>query len=78
MTALERAESYAAIFLKVGDRWPGYVPLDATRTEGGIYLHGVHMEQVDADTWRLTENDQRFLVRRAPADEQPPNPEETR
>ncbi len=55
MTALERAQTYAAIFLSVGDRWRSYVPVDATVKGDSVYLQGVHMER-RGDVWRLTEN----------------------
>lgn len=62
MTALERAQTYAAIFIKVGSRWPGYVPLDATVTGSTVYLQGVRMQPV-GDGWELSENGQTWTVK---------------
>ena len=62
MTALERAEAYAAIFLNVGAKWPGYVPVDATVNGDTVYLQGVRMEPTE-DGWQLTENGRSRLVR---------------
>lgn len=67
MTALDRATTYAAIFLKVGDRWPGYVPCDATVTGAVVHLQGVRMEPTVDGGWRLTENDTSRVVRRRAA-----------
>ena len=64
MTAIERAETYAAIFLKVGSRWPAYVPGDATVTGAVVHLQGVRMEPTVDDGWRLTENGHSRIVRR--------------
>lgn len=62
MTALERAETYAAIFLKVGNKWPDYRPVDAKVHGEFVYLQGVQMRRV-GDTWELTENGQTRVVR---------------
>jgi hypothetical protein len=64
MTTLERAQTYAAIFLNVGDRWPNYVPIDATVSGSDVSLGGVHMQPI-ADGWRLTENGRSWTVKPA-------------
>jgi hypothetical protein len=63
MTALERAETYAAIFLGVGARWPGYVPVDAKVKGDTVYLQGVKMQPTEDGGWLLTENGQSWIVK---------------
>lgn len=60
--ALDRALVYAAIFVRLGDRWLRSVPCDATVHGDTVHLDGVHMQRVD-DGWRLVENGQTLLVR---------------
>lgn len=43
MTALERVEQYIGIFINVGDRWEGFVPLDGERTPTGIRIDGIEV-----------------------------------
>jgi len=62
MTALERAHAYAAIFIRVGSRWPGFVPVDATMEGDTVYLQGVRMRPA-GDGWALAENDRTWYVR---------------
>jgi hypothetical protein len=54
MTPLERAETYAAIFLHVEEDWPSFLPIDAIREGDTVWLRGVRMER-GTDGWRLTE-----------------------
>ena len=61
MTALERAQTYAAIFINAGDRWRNYVPVDATVTGDTVYLQGVRMERSD-NGWRLETNGKAWVV----------------
>jgi len=63
MSALERAQTYAAIFIGAGDGWRQYVPVDATvePDRDVMYLGGVRMTRV-ADGWRLEENGRAWLV----------------
>lgn len=63
MTAIERAETYAAVFLKVGIRWPAFVPVDATVVGSVVHLQGVRMEPTVDGGWRLTENGHSRVVR---------------
>jgi len=67
MTALERAQQYAAIFIGLGSKWPSCVPLDATVTGDTVYLQGVRMQPTDDGGWRLTENARSWIVRPAGA-----------
>ena len=62
MTALERAQTYASIFINAGDRWRNYVPVDATVTDDVVYLQGVRMERSD-NGWRLETNGEAWIVR---------------
>lgn len=64
MTALERATTYAAIFLKVGHRWPAYLPVGATITGAVVHLDGVRMEPTVDGGWRLTQNGHSHVVRK--------------
>lgn len=61
MTALERAQTYAAIFIHAEDNWRSYVPVDATVAGDTVYMQGVRMERAE-DGWRLTENDESWTV----------------
>ena len=63
MTAIERAQTYAAIFLNVGERWRFYVPLDATVSGDEVYLQGVRMRPVDGG-WQLSTNGETWTVKR--------------
>ena len=65
MTNLQRAETYAAIFLKVGPRWPDFVPVDATVLGSVVHLGDVRMEPTVDGGWRLTENGKSWIVRKA-------------
>jgi hypothetical protein len=62
VTGLERAKTYAAIFISAGEEWRKYVPVDATVKGDNVYLQGVHMEHSDGG-WRLTENAESWIVR---------------
>ena len=62
MSALQRAEHYAAIFLNVGHKWPYYVPLDATVSGDVVYLQGIQMRPVRDDAWELSTNGQAYVV----------------
>lgn len=62
MNALDRAKTYASIFLNAGDRWRFYVPVDATVTDDTVHLQGVRMRRLD-DGWRLETNGEAWLVR---------------
>jgi hypothetical protein len=62
MTALDRAKTYAAIFLNAGDRWRNYVPVDATVTGDTVHLGGVRMERNDQG-WRLETNGEAWVIR---------------
>lgn len=65
MTAMERAHTYAAIFIGVGENWRNYVPCDALSsiTDTGVHIGGVAMEY-GPNGWRLTEDDNSIVVRR--------------
>jgi len=63
MTAIERAQTYAAIFLKVGPRWPAFVPGDATVVGAVVRLGDIRMEPTVDGGWRLTENGHSWIVR---------------
>ena len=62
MTALGRAQGYAGIFLKAGEKWRNYKPVDATVSGDTVHLQGVRIERVEGG-WRLTENNESWLVR---------------
>lgn len=62
MSALERAQTYAAIFLNAGDHWRNHVPVDATVTGDTVHLQGIRMERSD-DGWRLETNGEAWIVR---------------
>jgi hypothetical protein len=64
MSGLERAQTYAAIFIGAGDGWRRYAPVDAAVEHYAdvMYLQGIRMERVDAG-WRLETNGQAWLVR---------------
>jgi hypothetical protein len=62
MTALDRARTYAAIFISAGDRWRNYVPVDANVTGDTVHLQGVRMEH-SANGWRLETNDEAWVIR---------------
>lgn len=64
MTALERAETYAAIFLRVGNRWPAYTPADATIRGTIVHIDGIRMEPTVDGGWRLTHNGHSRIVRK--------------
>lgn len=64
-SALERARTYAAIFINAGDRWPDYVPTDAVQRADGLWIGGIQMERSISDGgWRLTEGDHSWIIRR--------------
>jgi hypothetical protein len=63
MTEIERAETYAAVFLKVGHRWPAYVPSDATVAGAIVHLGDIRMEPTVDGGWRLTQNGHSRVVR---------------
>ena len=65
MTPLDRAKKYVAIFIGAGDKWRSCIPVDATRKGDIVWLQGVEMRRVDADTWELTENAETWTLRRA-------------
>jgi hypothetical protein len=66
MTGMERAKRYVGIFIGAGDKWRSCVPLDHTPGDGDvIYLQGVEMRRIDADTWELTENAETITLKRA-------------
>ena len=62
MTALERAQTYAAIWLTMGKRWRSYLPRDVRVRGDVVELDGVHMRRV-GDSWELTEHGRRCVVR---------------
>jgi hypothetical protein len=62
VNALDRAQTYAAIFLNAGDRWRNYVPVDATVTGDTVHLQGIRMERSD-NGWRLETNGEAWVVR---------------
>jgi hypothetical protein len=70
MTALERAQTYAAIFIKAtrdGRDWRKYVPVDGLLHGDVVEAGGVRMEPA-GDGWMLTEPDNRaWKVRPAEA-----------
>lgn len=63
MSNLERAQTYAAIFIGAGDGWRQYVPVDATVDPDRDVMHlaGVRMTR-RADVWVLEENGRAWLV----------------
>lgn len=65
MTALDRATTLAAIFLKVGHRWPAFVPRDATVIGAVVHLDGIRMEPTVDGGWRLTQDGHSHIVRTA-------------
>lgn len=57
MTALERAQTYAAIFIKAtrdGRDWRKYVPVDGRRRGDVVEIGGVRMQPA-GDGWMLTD-----------------------
>lgn len=62
MTVLQRAETYAAIFIQAGDRWCNHVPVDATVNGDTVHIQGVRMERSDQG-WRLETNGEAWIVR---------------
>lgn len=54
MTGLERAVQYIGIFINVGDRWKGYVPVDADIvTDTSVRIDGFEMGPGDDGSWWL-------------------------
>jgi hypothetical protein len=58
MTARERASQYIAIFINVGEKWRGYVPVDGERTERGIRIDGIEVWPNTDGTWLMQDGDQ--------------------
>lgn len=50
---LRRARDYAAIFIKAGDRWRNFVPVDAQVAGDHVTIDGVLLWR-EAGTWRMT------------------------
>lgn len=63
MSGLERAHTYAAIFIGAGNGWRQYAPVDATVDPDRDVMHlaGVRMAR-RADGWVLEENGRAWLV----------------
>lgn len=63
MTGLERAKTYAAIFIGAGDGWTYYVPIDAVRVgPNALILQDVRMER-RGNAWWLSVDGQTLVVR---------------
>lgn len=69
MDPVERAQTYAAIFINAGARWPAYVPVDATVHRDVVEIGGVIMQPTVDGGWRLTTRDGRSWTVR-PRDQQ--------
>ena len=63
MTGLERAKTYAAIFIGAGPDWQQYVPVDATVTARDVYLQGVRMRPCKDGAWSLETNTETWIIR---------------
>lgn len=53
MTPEERAETYAAIFLNVGDRWRNFVPVDGRVRGDSVEIGGVTVTNEGNGVWSL-------------------------
>ena len=67
-TPMERAQTYAALWLTLGDNWTYWLPVDAAYRGGLVWLGGVKMRPITtggARWWELTEGDRVVVVRPA-------------
>ena len=65
-TPMERAQTYAALWLTLGDNWTYWLPVDASYRGGLVWLAGVKMRPITtggARWWELTEGDRVVVVR---------------
>lgn len=59
MTDRERAENYLAIFIKAGECWPFYVPVDGELTGKGVRIGSVELgpKPGEPGVWWLKDGD---------------------
>jgi len=68
-TPMERAQTYAALWLTLGDNWTYWLPVDASYRGGLVWLGGVKMRPHYLDGtpawWELEEKGRVVVVRPA-------------
>jgi hypothetical protein len=61
MTDIERAETYIGIFINVGEKWRGYVPVDGTVRGDAVHIGEVTMTDRRDGTWTLAAPGQKTM-----------------
>lgn len=65
MTALERAQTYAAIFIGVGDKWPKFIPVDGAMRGDKVWIEGVEMRRIGSSWLLQARNGETCMVKPA-------------